>query len=43
MTKGRCPKCGKIIIEDVEEYEKKYPEEKEVQCPYCGYLMRLNK
>lgn len=43
MVKGRCPRCDKIIIEDVDEYEKKYPEEKEVQCPYCNQMMRLKK
>jgi len=31
-----CNRCGKIIIEDLEEYNKKYPEEKEIECPYCG-------
>jgi hypothetical protein len=41
MSKGRCPICGKIVIEDLEEYKRKYPDEKEVECPYCHNLMRL--
>jgi DNA-directed RNA polymerase subunit RPC12/RpoP len=41
MTKGYCPICKKLIIEDLEKYKEEYPEEAEVQCSYCGYLMRL--
>lgn len=43
MSKGRCPVCNRIVIEDLEEYENKYPREKEVQCPYCYNLIRLKK
>jgi len=32
-----CPKCGKIIIKDIELYLARYPNEKWMQCPYCGY------
>lgn len=28
--------CKKVIIENLEDYRKKYPDEKYVQCPYCG-------
>jgi DNA-directed RNA polymerase subunit RPC12/RpoP len=41
MAKGECPKCKRIVIENLEEYIEKYPDEKEVQCPYCLYMMRL--
>ena len=33
--KGFCPRCKKIIIKDLENYLKKYPNEKWVLCPYC--------
>jgi quinolinate synthase len=41
MVKGKCPICNMIVIEDLEEYKEKYPDEKEVQCPYCQYMMRI--
>lgn len=31
----RCEKCNKIIIEDYETYKEKYPNETELECPYC--------
>ncbi len=33
-----CPKCSKIILENItlEEYIKKYPDEKYMWCAYCG-------
>jgi len=34
--RGICKKCNKVVIEDLEEYKRKYPNEKYVQCPHCG-------
>lgn len=36
MTQFIC-KCKKVIIEDLEKYREKYPDEKYVQCPNCGF------
>jgi hypothetical protein len=41
MSKGECPKCKRVIIEDVESYREKYPDEEEVQCPYCFELIKI--
>lgn len=41
MSKGKCPMCHAIVINDLEEYKEKYPDEKEVMCPYCLNMMRL--
>lgn len=41
MSKGICPKCDKIVIENLEEYRKKYPKEKLIQCPYCLKFMEI--
>ena len=38
---GKCPLCKRIIIENVEEYIEKYPDEVEVMCPYCQSLIKL--
>lgn len=34
--KLHCPYCKKIIIKDIESYLKNYPNEKWIQCCYCG-------
>jgi quinolinate synthase len=39
--KGECPICRKIIIEDIEKYKEEYPEEKEIQCPYCLEFIKI--
>jgi len=39
--KGRCPSCNRVVIEELEDYKEKYPNEEEVQCPYCFELMRI--
>jgi len=39
--RGRCPICQKIVIEDLEDYKEKYPDEKEIMCPYCGGMVKL--
>lgn len=43
--KGVCSNinCYKIIIEDMEKYREKYPDEKYVLCPYCGTLLQIKK
>jgi len=41
MSKAICPICNKIIIEDLEEYRNRYPNEKEIMCPYCLSMVRL--
>jgi hypothetical protein len=41
MSKAICPICKCIIIIDLEEYRNRYPDEKEIQCPYCLNLVRL--
>ena len=38
---GKCPLCKRIIIENVDEYIEKYPDEVTIQCPYCQNYMRL--
>ena len=38
-----CISCRKVIIEDIVSYLKKYPDEKWVQCPYCGYHIPVEK
>jgi DNA-directed RNA polymerase subunit RPC12/RpoP len=43
MTKVCCSKCGRIIVEDWDNYKKKYPEEKSIQCPYCGHIMVIEE
>jgi hypothetical protein len=30
MSKGECPNCKRVVIENIEEYIEKYPNEKEV-------------
>lgn len=39
----KCPHCKRIIIKDIDKYLKKYPEEKWVQCPYCGIHIEVIK
>ena len=34
--RGKCKRCGNIILEDLEEYKSKYPDEVYIQCPHCG-------
>ena len=38
-----CPYCKKIIVKEIEKYLKKYPEEKWMACPYCGFHFLLEK
>lgn len=38
-----CPACKKEIIKDIINYLEKYPEEKWVQCPYCGWYIPMEK
>lgn len=38
-----CPVCKKIIVEDIERYLEKYPNEEWMACPYCGYHFPLKK
>ena len=38
---GTCPYCKRIVIEDVEAYKEKYPDEKYIQCPHCSGQMKL--
>ncbi len=38
-----CLFCKKIIIKDIVSYIKKYPNEKYIQCPYCGYHIPTEK
>jgi len=35
----RCLYCQKIVIEDLKEYSKE-KEERYIQCPYCGGMMK---
>lgn len=43
ISKYLCKKCKKIIIKDIEKYLKDYPDEKYIQCPYCGrYILVEN-
>ncbi len=41
MTQKKCKKCQRVIIEDWLEYLKKYPNEHELECPYCGYVEKI--
>ena len=43
MVKGECPFCKRTIIEDLDKYKEKYPNESEVMCPYCNNLIKLKK
>jgi len=38
-----CPYCKKVIIKDIIRYLNRYPEEKWIQCPYCGMYISLDK
>jgi len=39
-----CPLCHKIILENItlEEYQKKYPNEKFMWCAYCSNTFPIN-
>jgi len=38
----RCQKCGRIIIQmDWAEYIRNFPQETEIQCPYCGDIEEI--
>jgi len=37
-----CKKCKKVIIEDWFLFITKEPIEKEIQCPYCGYVEKID-
>ena len=36
MTQGVCKKCGNVILQDLQDYKEKYPNEVYIQCPHCG-------
>jgi DNA-directed RNA polymerase subunit RPC12/RpoP len=41
MTKLICKRCNRIILEDLEEYLNKYPNENYIECCYCFWRMGL--
>ena len=43
MIKGFCPRCGRIIIEDIESYLEEYPDENWIQCCYCHHHFPMKK
>lgn len=43
VIKYNCVCCKRIMIKDIEEYLKKYPDEKWVMCPYCGFHILIEK
>jgi hypothetical protein len=41
VTSLVCKICKKIIIEDLEEYLEKYPDEEKVKCCYCWREVKI--
>ena len=41
MTELYCKNCKKMIINDIENYLKNYPNEKWIQCCYCSNYISI--